>query len=156
MRQLEFPRPFEHDHPRISLPQEVYQGGLTFGQKAADWVAMTVGSWRFIIIQSTIMVAWCLLNAVAWIRHWDPYPFIFLNLIVSLQGAYTAPLVMMSQNRQDEIDRIDAHNDYLVNQKVEEEIHAIMDYLTAQNSALSLIYDELQEIRANLVTQRQP
>lgn len=156
MKRLEFPGPFEHIHTPVQLPQEVYRNKLAFGNRAADWVAGTVGSWRFVIIQSTLIALWCMLNAAAWIQHWDPYPFIFLNLVFSLQGAYTAPLVMMSQNRQDEIDRIDAHTDYLINQKVEEEIHVIMDYLTAQNRAMAVIYDELQEIRHNLEEKVQP
>ena len=85
---------------------------LTPGQRIADSVAVTMGSWRFIIIQSTVLLAWVALNITAWIQHWDPYPFILLNLALSFQAAYAAPFIMMSQNRQQDIDRKEAENDY--------------------------------------------
>ena len=150
MPSLKFPLPFEHIHPSMETSYEVYEKRLTLGQRAADWVAGTVGSWGFILIQGGIVVVWTVLNIIAWGYHWDPYPFIFLNLVFSLEGAYTAPLIMMSQNRQDEIDRIDAHNDYLINQKVEEEIHHIMDHLEAQNVALATIHQTLEAVRKRL------
>lgn len=77
----------------------------TTGERVADGVARTMGSWRFIIIQSAILVAWMALNLTAWVRHWDPYPFILLNLALSTQAAYAAPVIMMSQNRQAQQDR---------------------------------------------------
>ena len=79
---------------------EVDQERLTFGQRIADTVADTMGSWPFIITQTTILAIWITLNATAWINHWDPYPFILLNLTLSFQAAYAAPFIMMSQNRQ--------------------------------------------------------
>lgn len=85
-----------------------------------------------------------MLNATAYIRAWDPYPFIFMNLIFSLQSAYTASLIMMSQNRQD---RLKAHNDYLVNFQMEEESEAVLEMLAAQNNALDEIYQELLELK---------
>jgi uncharacterized membrane protein len=69
----------------------------------ADRVAETVGSWCFIIIQSVLLGIWIMLNMIAFIRHWDPFPFILLNLVLSFQAAYAAPIIMMSQNRQSEI-----------------------------------------------------
>jgi uncharacterized membrane protein len=98
---------------------------LTAGQRIADAVAATMGSWRFIIIQSAILAAWIVLNVVAWIRHWDPYPFILLNLALSFQAAYAAPFIMMSQNRQADIDRLKAEEDYKVNIKAELEIELL-------------------------------
>ena len=77
----------------------------TTGARAADAVAAAMGSWRFIIIQSAIVAAWIILNLVAVIRHFDPYPFILLNLLFSTQAAYAAPIIMMSQNRQAAKDR---------------------------------------------------
>ncbi len=143
MTRLVFPEPFVHKHPSMEIPHEAYERRLTIGQRAAEAVARTVGSWAYIIVQSTLVILWCALNIIAWSSHWDPYPFIFLNLVFSIAGAYTAPLIMMSQNRQDEIDRIDAHNDYMVNQKMEQEIHVVMDHLDAQNRALQSIYERL-------------
>ena len=104
---------------------------LTVGQKIADTVAATMGSWRFIIIQATILVLWIALNVTAYIRHWDPYPFILLNLALSFQAAYAAPFIMMSQNRQQEIDRKDAENDYHVNIKAELEIELLHEKIDA-------------------------
>jgi uncharacterized membrane protein len=100
-------------------------GELTLGQKVADTVASNMGSWRFIIIQSAILVVWIALNVTAWINHWDPYPFILLNLALSFQAAYAAPFIMMAQNRQQDIDRKQAENDYQVNIKAELEIELL-------------------------------
>jgi uncharacterized membrane protein len=88
----------------------------------ADKVADTIGSWRFIITQSIILTIWIILNVTAWINHWDPYPFILLNLMLSFQAAYAGPVIMMSQNRQSAKDRIAAEIDHQVNTKAEYEI----------------------------------
>lgn len=98
---------------------------LTTGQKIADTVASNMGSWRFIIIQSTILLFWVVANVTAWVFHWDPYPFILLNLALSFQAAYAAPFIMMSQNRQQDIDRLAAENDYKINIKAELEIESL-------------------------------
>ena len=98
---------------------------LTLGQRIADRVAATMGSWRFIIIQTTLLFFWICLNITAWIQHWDPYPFILLNLALSFQAAYAAPFIMMSQNRQQDIDRRKAESDYRVNVKAELEIELL-------------------------------
>lgn len=98
---------------------------LTPGQRIADAVAATMGSWRFIIIQTTILLAWIALNITAWIHHWDPYPFILLNLALSFQAAYAAPFIMMSQNRQQDIDRAQAADDFRINVKAELEIESL-------------------------------
>ena len=104
---------------------------LTRGQRIADAVAATMGSWKFIIVQSTLLAAWVTLNVTAWQQHWDPYPFILLNLALSFQAAYAAPFIMMSQNRQQEIDRISAENDHQVNLKAELEIELVHSKLNA-------------------------
>ena len=108
---------------------------LTAGQRIADTVAATMGSWTFIIIQSAILAVWIALNVTAWIRQWDPYPFILLNLALSFQAAYAAPFIMMSQNRQQDIDRRSAEHDHRVNIKAELEIellHQKVDLLREQ------------------------
>jgi uncharacterized membrane protein len=98
---------------------------LTTGQRIADTVASTMGSWRFIIIQTTILFFWIVLNVTAYIARWDPYPFILLNLALSFQAAYAAPFIMMSQNRQQDIDRRAAETDYQINIKAELEIELL-------------------------------
>jgi len=105
---------------------------LTFGQRVADQVAETMGSWRFIIIQSFFLAIWITINAVGWSQMWDPYPFILLNLMLSFQAAYAAPIIMMSQNRQEARDRMRAELDLQTDLKAEtliEELHGNMEEL---------------------------
>ena len=102
---------------------------LTRGASIADWVAKTVGSWHFIIIQSIILGIWIILNGLALIRHWDPYPFILLNLVLSFQAAYAAPIIMMSQNRQAAKDRLEDRIDYETNAHAAREIAGVQDKL---------------------------
>lgn len=116
---------------RASLRASHGEPEMTIGQRVADGVAATMGSWRFIIIQSAILLFWIVLNITAWIAHWDPYPFILLNLALSFQAAYAAPFIMMSQNRQQDIDRLQAKNDYQVNVKAELEIELLHQKLDA-------------------------
>ena len=104
---------------------EAVENQLTIGQRIADTVAATMGSWRFIIIQSVLLLVWIMLNVTAYIQQWDPYPFILLNLALSFQAAYAAPFIMMSQNRQQDIDRKHAENDFQVNVKAELEIELL-------------------------------
>ena len=108
---------------------------VTLGARIADLVAAAVGSWRFILIQTSLLVAWLIGNAIAGSGAWDPYPFILLNLLLSFQAAYTAPVIMMSQNRLSDIDRRHAEEDYQVNVKAELEIellHQKIDLLREQ------------------------
>jgi uncharacterized membrane protein len=104
-----------------------FEEQMTFGQRVADRVAAIIGSWRFIIIQSTMLAVWIALNITAYVYRWDPYPFILLNLALSFQAAYAAPIIMMSQNRQSEKDHLQAKNDYEVNLKAELEIMQLHD-----------------------------
>ncbi|CAH0210500.1 DUF1003 domain-containing protein [Roseomonas sp. CECT 9278] len=94
----------------------------TLGARLADGVAATVGSWRFIVVQSGLLGAWIIGNALVGSGAWDPYPFILLNLMLSFQAAYTAPIIMMSQNRSSDLDRDRATADYQVNIRAEAEI----------------------------------
>ena len=156
MRKLHFPKPYQHTHPPVRDLNDIYEQQLTFGERAADKVASIAGSWTFIIIQSIILAFWVLLNTVAWIEHWDPYPFILMNLVLSLQAAYTAPVIMMSQNRQADRDRMEAHNDYLINKKAEEEVRVILDELNAQNDALLVIHESIAKLAEEVrITRKQ-
>lgn len=148
MKTLSFPQPFSHQHAPVRNVNEILEEELSFGQRAADWTTKIMGSWRFIIVQSGMLILWVVMNVVAWTKHWDPYPFILMNLVLSLQAAYTAPIIMMSQNRQAMRDRLEAHNDYLINQKAEEEVRAILDHLAAQDEALSHMHQLLLALRA--------
>lgn len=147
MKRPVFPPPYRHEHGPIKNANEVVNEQLTPGQRASDWIASIVGSWPFIIGQSVILALWAILNITAWVRHWDPYPFIFMNLMLSLQAAYTAPMIMMSQNRKAIRDRVEAHIDYEINLKAEGEIKVILENLEAQNVAIAEIHALLEELR---------
>ena len=103
---------------------------MNFGQRLADSVAAGMGSWRFIIIQTLIVALWMALNVVAFVRHWDPYPYILLNLLFSTQAAYAAP-IMMAQNRQNERDRAQANEDFRTNVEAKKEIEELQLRLNA-------------------------
>lgn len=146
MNKPHFPNPFEHRHPPVQNVNTLFAEQLTFGQRAADTVANLMGSWGFIVIQSIALAIWIVLNIIAWVQHWDPYPFILMNLVLSMQAAYAAPVIMMSQNRQAAKDRLEAHNDYTINLKAEEEIKAILAHLAAQDAALTEIHGMLEAL----------
>lgn len=145
MGQIQFPRIHYHNSV-VRNRNKVLDEQSGWGQKAADRVASVVGSWRFIIIQSILLVFWVLLNISGWVFKWDPYPFILMNLVLSTQAAFTAPIIMMSQNRQAERDRLESHMDYEVDRQAEEEIRAIKEQIEAQNQALLQIHQLLLDL----------
>ena len=150
-KQQEIVSTAEAEHTAVDQP--------TRPQRLADRVAATVGSWRFIIVQSTAIFFWILGNALTGNSAWDPYPFILLNLLLSFQAAYTAPAIMMSQNRQSELDRRHAQSDYEINVKAELEIellHDKIDILKEQELlALSQAVRDLSE-QVRLMSERMP
>lgn len=116
---LRFPNGARDDRAPVNVRHLVKR---TRGERVADSVAATVGSWPFIVVQSLLLVTWIVLNGVMLGnliagKPFDPYPFILLNLVLSFQAAYTGPVVMMSQNRQAAKDRDAAEHDYEVNQE---------------------------------------
>jgi len=126
-----------------------FERRMTRSDQAADAFARLVGSWRFIGVQTVILAIWVALNVTAAVHHWDPYPFILLNLMLSFQAAYAAPIIMMSQNRVTELDRMMARADYAVNQHAELEVEEVLTLLHAQVGML-------EEIRAELAALRPP
>ena len=123
---------------------EIEEERLTLGQRVADGVADTIGSWPFIIIQSIILAIWIALNVSAWINHWDPYPFILLNLMLSFQAAYAGPVIMMSQNRQSAKDRLVAEIDHQVNTKAELEINNLVRRMDELELSMEQNHSELK------------
>ena len=119
-----------------------HSDSLNFGQRLADSVANGMGSWRFIIWQTIIVAIWMILNVVAILNHWDPYPYILLNLVFSTQAAYAAPIIMMAQNRQNERDRAQAEADYKTNCEAKLEIEQLLQKLN------SIEIDKLDKILA--------
>lgn len=130
---------------------------LTFGERLSDALAAFAGSWGFIIFFSIIIFGWVTANILSVVYAWDPYPFILLNLLLSMIAALQAPIIMMSQNRQEDKDRIRSEHDYHVNLKAEiliEEVLLRLDQLEEQNARLLAKLDkkdaQLDEINNNL------
>lgn len=127
----------------VSPEKEKY----TLGQRAADKIAKFAGSWAFIFSFTGVLILWMVINAALAAKAFDPYPFILLNLVLSCVAAIQAPLIMMSQNRQEEKDRQRAENDYKVNLKTEIMIEDIFDKVTAILKKQSEIEKQLANMR---------
>ena len=130
---------------------ETFDDRQTFGERLADRVATFGGSWTFLIAFGLFLMVWTVLNLVLRRDAFDPYPFIFLNLMLSMIAAAQAPIIMMSQNRQAQKDRLDAGNDYQVNLKAEIEIMALLEkveHLTARQ-------EEQTELIRRLLVQKE-
>ena len=125
---------------------EMEEEQMTLGQRVADKVADTIGSWPFIIIQTIILTIWIILNFAGWIYRWDPYPFILLNLMLSFQAAYSGPVIMMSQNRQSDKDRLAAEIDHQVNTKAELEINNLIRRLDELELSVEDHHSELKTL----------
>lgn len=125
-----------------------HEESRSFGERIADSVANGMGSWTFIIIQTILVVLWMALNIVGIINHWDPYPFILLNLLFSTQAAYAAPIIMMAQNRQNDRDRIQALEDFSTNVDAKKEIEELQKQLNSiEVGKLDKILTMLQDMK---------
>jgi len=124
-------------------PNAVIEEEMTFGERIADAVASFGGSWSFIIVFAAVLVVYSSLNIVLGQSAWDPYPFILLNLFLSMLAAIQAPVIMMSQNRQDTKDRLRGELDYDVNRRAELEIQSLA-------SKLNLIVDKIDDVHDHL------
>ena len=131
-------------------PNVSFDAGLTFGQRIADKVAAFGGSWTFILIFLGFMGIWLLFNRGG--KDFDPYPFILLNLILSMLAALQAPVIMMSQNRQSAHDRLDAQHDYEVNTKAEIEIVALHEKLDELRERKWIELVRMQEQQLEILT----
>lgn len=148
--------PEQHEETAVRNVNNLHDDSLTIGQRVADSVARNMGSWRFIIIQSILLVAWIVANVALAAREyalfgsnfraWDLYPFVALNLVLSFQAAYAAPIIMMSQNRQSDKDRLMAEHDYHVNIRSEATVRAILEHLKAQDDVILSILRQLESI----------
>jgi uncharacterized membrane protein len=125
-------------------PNEVIEKDATFGERTADRVAGFGGSWTFIITFLTALVGYACVSLLAGKNSWDPYPFILLNLFLSMLAAIQAPVIMMSQNRQDTKDRLRGELDYDVNRRAESEIQGLARKLNVLDDKIADIHDHLQ------------
>ena len=132
---------------KISKDSEaMHKKNLTFGDRMADVIATSVGSWKFIIIALTAIAIWVVINVMSK-SLFDPFPFILLNLVLSCTAAIQAPVIMMSQNRREDKDRIKSKNDYKVNFKSEliiEDLHKKMDLLIANQMKMM---EEIEQLK---------
>jgi uncharacterized membrane protein len=133
----------QHDHPPVRDLNREVERKLTFADRVASDFARLVGSWVFVIAQLALMLLWVLLNALNLLRHWDPYPFMFLNFVFSIEAAIWVSVVLMALNKIADRDRIRAQNDYEVNVKAEEEVKALMNHLMHQDEILLQIVNRL-------------
>ncbi len=139
------PRASQHIHRNIN---EVHASQMGTGDRVADMVASFIGSWRFIIGQACIMAVWVLVNTLVWfhVLRFDQYPFVFLNLAMSAEAAFSAPIIMMSQNRQAAKDRLQADEDYHTNVKAEHEVLQVLSHLDAQDVEILKIVGNIEKM----------
>ncbi len=130
----------DREKQKAKLLHPIFTAKKTFGERASDKLAKWAGSWTFIITFLSLMSLWIILNITAWINSWDPYPFILLNLALSLLAAIQAPIILMAQNRESQKDRIRAEYDYSVNRHAAREIAEI-------NKQLDRIERKINEMR---------
>ena len=130
---------------KISVKPETEKDKYTLGQRAADAIAKFAGSWAFIFSFTGVLILWMAVNVLLAAKAFDPYPFILLNLVLSCVAAIQAPLIMMSQNRQEEKDRRRAENDYKVNLKTEIMIEDLYDKVTAILARQAALEKQLEE-----------
>ena len=133
---------------KISVSPKKEKEKYTLGQRAADTIAKFAGSWAFIFSFAGVLILWMVVNAILATKAFDPYPFILLNLVLSCVAAIQAPLIMMSQNRQEEKDRHRAENDYKVNLKTEIMIEDLYDKVNTILAKQSQIEKLLAEKKA--------
>ena len=147
-----FPAPMSHEGHDVPDVAAVFEERMTTGQRAADAVSRQLGSWRFLIIQSCLLAAWMALNVAELLfKPFDPYPFILLNLVLSFQAAYAAPVLLMSANRQAQKDRLMAHSASVVGQRAEEENRAILRHLEAQDELMIVLLRSLKSIESRIL-----
>ena len=132
---------------KVSVRPEGGKEKYTLGQRAADSIAKFAGSWAFIFSFSGVLILWMVVNVLLAAGAFDPYPFILLNLVLSCVAAIQAPLIMMSQNRQEEKDRRRAENDYKVNLKTEIMIEDLYDKVNAILAKQSALERQVREDR---------
>ena len=140
---------------KISVSPESEKEKYTLGQRAADSIAKFAGSWAFIFSFTGVLILWMVVNTVLAAKAFDPYPFILLNLVLSCVAAIQAPLIMMSQNRQEEKDRRRAENDYKVNLKTEIMIEDLYDKVNAILAKQSALEKRLQNDGKNHTKQQE-
>jgi len=131
----------DHLHP----VNQIHIDEATFGERLADRVATVIGSWPFLISQTVVIAIWVILNVVAFINHWDPYPFILLNLAFSLQAAYTGPILLVAGNRQSQLDRLRLEHTAAVEEAAEKMTIEILKEIERNTDATVKILEHIKQ-----------
>ena len=131
----------DHLHP----VNQVHIDEATFGERMADRVATVIGSWPFLIVQTVLIAMWVILNVVAFVNHWDPYPFILLNLCFSLQAAYTGPILLVAGNRQSQLDRLRLEHTAAVEEAAEKMTIEILKEIETNTEATVRILEHIKQ-----------
>ncbi len=131
----------DHLHP----VNQIHIDEATLGERLADGVATVIGSWRFLIIQTVLIAFWVALNIVALVDHWDPYPFILLNLCFSLQAAYTGPILLVAGNRQSQLDRLRLEHTAAVEEASEKMTIEILKEIETNTEATLRILEHIRQ-----------
>ena len=132
-----------HEHPLARDVNAEHERRLSRAERIARDFSRSVGTWTFIAIQVILVVLWVLLNVLAVTRHWDPYPFLFMNLVLSFQAAFGVAIVLMAVNRLHDRDRLTAQQDFQEAVKLEEELKAVMEHLEVQDEVLLQVLERL-------------
>jgi uncharacterized membrane protein len=136
----------DYEHTVINHIDKEYERKTSFGDRLADHIACFGGSWKFILIFAGLLISWIVWNSLPFTYHFDTAPFILLNLFLSFLAGFQAPIIMMSQNRQEERDKREASIDFAINYKAEKEIDDMQDDLARIESKLSEMKELRQEI----------
>lgn len=133
-----------HEHPPARDVNAEHERRLSRAERIARDFSRSVGTWTFITIQATLVILWVVLNALAVTRHWDPYPFLFMNLALSFQAAFGVPIVLMAVNRLHDRERLTAQQDFQEAVKMEEELKSVMEHLEVQDEVLLQVLHRLE------------
>lgn len=131
----------------LASPLGLPEDRPTLGQRTAEAVAKVVGSWRFIAAQSLAIALWVIFNQMRQSPHWDPYPFILMNLVLSMQAAYTAPMIMMAQNREARRDRYLAQTSYVEITHTESDVLRLHELMLDQNNKLDELNRKIEQLQ---------
>ena len=132
-----------HEHPPVRDVNHEIDRRRSRGQQIAEDFARVIGSWTFVVFQALLLVLWLVVNAVGFLHHWDGYPFLLLNLILSFQAAFIAPIVLMALNRSALRDRLAAQQMFQEEVKQEEEVKAVMTHLEVQDEVMLQVLHRL-------------
>ena len=133
-----------HEHPPVRDINQEVDRRTTRRERIAEDLGQMIGSWTFVVFQAVLLALWLVLNAVAFLKHWDGYPFLLLNLVLSLQAAFAVPILLMALNRAAQRDRLGAQQAYQEGVKAEEELKSVMNHLEVQDEVMLQVLHRLE------------